>query len=66
MIEKITAIGKVTSVSDPFLMDRTSIHLITVRTNRGLFSIPVDNPSQYKINEDVEVIVTVKSKDEGV
>lgn len=63
MINQIKAVGKVMSVSDPFRMDETSLHLVTIKTNKGLFSIPVDDPGQYKINENVEVFVRIDRKD---
>ncbi len=63
MKEKIKVTGKVKSTSDPFLMDRTSYHLITVETDRGLFSLPVERPDSYKLFEEVEISVVIKSKD---
>lgn len=63
MKEKINVAGKVKSVSDPFLMDHTSLHLITVETERGLFSIPVERPDLYELNENVKLTVVIESKD---
>jgi len=66
MNEKIKVVGRVKSVSDPFKRDFVSLHLITIETDKGLFSIPVKNPSQYKLNEVVQVSVKIKSKKEYV
>ena len=63
MKEKIKTVGKVKSVSDPFMMDRTNLHLITIDTKLGLFSIPVDNPNLYGINQEVTITVIIVSED---
>lgn len=54
--------GRVKSVSDPFKMDKTSLHLITVETERGLFSLPVSNLDRYCINQKLEIYLTIRSE----
>lgn len=61
---KIRTVGKVRSVSDPFRMDCTSSHnSITVETEKGIFSLPVEDASLYVLNQNVKITVTIEAID---
>ena len=61
--ESIHVNGKVKSISDPFKMDQTSNqHVITIETDKGLFSIPVSYIHKYGVNQNVEIFVTVRTE----
>mgnify|MGYP003565778162 CR=1 FL=1 len=61
--EHIHVVGKVKSVSDPFYSDKTTKFLITVETKRGLYSLPVSQIQDYAINQEVEIILTIRTKE---
>lgn len=64
MTDKITISGEVKAFSNPFSMQPGTNELIIIETEKGLISVPVEEPKRYQLNQKVEVSVVIKSRDD--
>jgi len=60
MTEKIKTNGLVKAISNPFSDHPLESRIIMIETDRGLMSIPVEDPHEYSLNERVSVSIVLK------
>lgn len=60
MAEKIKTNGLVKAISNPFSDHPLESRIIMIETNRGMMSIPVEDPHEYSLNEKINISITLK------
>ncbi len=60
MTEKIKLHGLVKAISNPFSDHPMESRIIMIETDRGMISLPVEDPRVYSFNEKVDVSIILK------
>lgn len=63
MTEKTKITGEVMAFSNPFSHQPCVSDIIMIKTDKGLVCVPVKDPTNYAIHQEVEISVTIKSKE---
>lgn len=63
MTEKVKINGLVKAVSNPFSNHPIESNMIIIQTDRGMMSVPVEDPHAYSLHENVHVSIVIERLD---
>jgi hypothetical protein len=66
MTEKTKITGEVMAFSNPFSYQPSLNDIIMVRTDLGLVCVPVRDPQKYQIHQELEISITIKSREKNL